>query len=202
VVVSSGPGHTPDEADEADEADEPDEADEMGTLVREGDLSVLGFRRRLAHPAQKVWRALTDDAELAGWFPTTLEGERAAGAPLRFAFRQGEAEPFGGEMLAFEPPSRLVLRWGDDVLDFEVTPDAAGCVLDLTLTFPEHGKAARDAAGWHVCLERLAQVTAGGAEVPPPPGRWREVHAGYVARFGPEASVIGPPEGHPEAAGP
>ncbi len=48
-------------------------------------------------------RALTEDEHLAGWFPTTLEGDRAAGAPLHFSFRQSGGEPFDGEMLAFEP---------------------------------------------------------------------------------------------------
>ncbi len=63
------------------------------------------------------------------------------------------------------------------------------------MTFPEHGKAARDAAGWHVCLEQLTAL-CDGSELPwssQPPERWRVVHRGYVERLGPEASVIGPP---------
>jgi uncharacterized protein YndB with AHSA1/START domain len=123
-----------------------------------------------------------------------MEGPRVAGAPLHFAFRESEGEPFDGKMLAFEPPSLLELRWADDVLRFELEPDASGCVLRLTVTFPEHGKAARDGAGWHVCLEQLAHVS-GGTELPwKPPDRWREVHRGYVERLGPEASAIGPPD--------
>ena len=56
------------------------DADELGTLERVGDVSVLRYERRLAHPRERVWRALTDDAELAAWFPTTIEGERQNGA--------------------------------------------------------------------------------------------------------------------------
>ena len=41
------------------------------------------------------------------------------------------------------------------MLRFELEPDGSGSVLTLTVTFPEYGKAARDAAGWHVCLEQL-----------------------------------------------
>jgi uncharacterized protein YndB with AHSA1/START domain len=172
---------------------------EYGTLERSGNVSILRYERRLAHAPQKVWRAITEDADLATWFPTSVEGERRAGAPLRFSFRQGEAEPFDGEMLAFVPPSLMELRWADDVLRFELEPDCApegarpGCILRLTVTFPEHGKAARDAAGWHVCLHRLA-VTCDGADLPGrPPDRWRVVHRVYVERLGPDASVIGPP---------
>ncbi len=170
---------------------------ENGTLERVGDMSILRYRRRLAHPQQKVWRAITEDADLAAWFPTTIEGARRAGAPLRFSFREGEAAPFDGEMLAFVPPSLMELRWADDVLRFELEPGSdpasSACILRLTVTFPEHGKAARDAAGWHVCLEQLGAACDGTALPWLPPERWRVVHLGYVERFGPGASAIGPP---------
>jgi uncharacterized protein YndB with AHSA1/START domain len=168
--------------------------DELGTLERDGELCVLRYRRTLRQPPQTVWRALTEDAHLAGWFPTTIEGERVPGAPLRFSFREDEAPPFDGEMLVVDPPSVLELRWGDDVLRFEVTPEGAGSVLDVTVIFPEYGKAARDAAGWHVCLERLGYAAAGEDLPFEPRDHWRAVHGDYVARLGPEASVLGPPE--------
>ncbi len=176
--------------------------DEFGTLEQHGDHSILRFERRLAHPPERVWRALTEEAELAAWFPTTIEGERRVGAPLGFSFRRGEGAPFAGEMLAFVPPSLMELRWTDDVLRFELEPcDGAGasgrpgCVLRLQVTFPEHKKAARDGAGWHVCLHRLASVCDDDASSPDEPrDLWRMVHAQYVERLGPEASVIGPPQ--------
>jgi uncharacterized protein YndB with AHSA1/START domain len=170
-------------------------SDEYGTLERLPDgMSVLRYRRRLDHPRQKVWRALTEDVHLAEWFPTTIEGEHVAGAPLHYSFRENEAEPFDGEMLAFDAPNLMELRWADDILRFELSADGPGSVLELTVTFPEYAKAARDAAGWHVCLERLGFV-AGGAPPPwRPADRWRVVYQTYIERFGPEASALGPPE--------
>jgi uncharacterized protein YndB with AHSA1/START domain len=177
---------------------------EFGTLERVGDVSVLRYERRLAHPVERVWRALTDDVDLAAWFPTTVEGERRDGAPLRFSFRRGDGAPFDGEMLACVPPSLLELRWSDDILRFELEPDpdpgGTGCILRLRVTFPERGKAARDAAGWHVCLEGLVALCDGTAAPPADQGdpgdpsvRWQVVHRAYVERLGPEASTIGPP---------
>jgi uncharacterized protein YndB with AHSA1/START domain len=175
--------------------------DEFGLLERHGEVSVLRYERHLAHPPERVWRAITDDADLAAWFPTTIEGPRRDGAPLRFSFRQGEADPFGGEMLAFVPPTLMELRWADDVLRFELESESesadgrgegsTGCILRLSVTFTEFGKAARDAAGWHLCLERL--VASSDGTTPPGPDRWKELHRTYVERFGPEASTIGPP---------
>jgi len=176
--------------------------EEFGSLARVGDASVLRFRRRLCYAPRQVWEALTEDGHLAAWFPTSIEGERAAGAPLRFTFRQGEGDPFEGEMRIFEPPSVMELRWADDVLRFELEPDDdRGCLLSLTVTFPEQGKAARDAAGWHVCLERLGYVVEHALPPWDPSDRWREVHAGYLARLGPEASTVGPPEAWQRAHG-
>lgn len=153
----------------------------------------LTFVRRLAHPAEKVWRALTEPEHLAAWFPTDIEGDRAPGARLRFVFRNGEGPDSEGEVLEFDPPTRLAYRWGDEILRFRIEPDADGCLLTLVDVFEELGKAARDAAGWHTCLDVLVHHL--GGESPPwtPDRRWADVHPGYVERFGPEAATIGPP---------
>lgn len=154
------------------------------------------FVRRLAHPPERVWRALTEEEHLAHWFPTTMEGPRVAGSVWRFADRDTPGPGFEGELIAFDPPTRLEFSWGGDRLCFSLRPDGEGCVLELTDTFDELGKAARDAAGWHTCLDRLGFALDG--ETPPwsTRERWSEVHPGYVTRLGPAAATIGPPDGH------
>lgn len=166
-----------------------------GTLRQAGDRWQLRFERRLAHPPEKVWRAITEPEHLAVWFPADIEGERAAGAPLRFVFRNGEGPPAAGEMVVYDPPSTLELRWQDELLRFDLRPDGEGCALTFLDTFDELGKASRDGAGWHVCLDVLEHHLAGQEPPRSTAARWQEVHAGYVERFGPEASTIGPPEG-------
>ena len=170
-----------------------DDAD-LGELDRSGERWRLRFVRRLPHPPDLVWRAVTEPEHLAAWFPQEIVGERREGAALRFV--TGGDESFEGEMLVFDPPSVMELTWGGDVLRIEVAPDAdgAGTLLTLTDTFTDLGKAARDAAGWHECLERLGCALDG--RTPPPLGEsWKAVHPLYVERFGPEAATIGPPEG-------
>jgi uncharacterized protein YndB with AHSA1/START domain len=142
-----------------------------GTLHVENGLTVLRFERRLAHPAGKVWHALTDSEALRHWFPQDVT------ADLR---------P-GGQM----PPRVFAYRWGTDLLRWELQPTDDGCLLIFTDTLTERGEAARDGAGWHVCLDAL-QAWIDGAEAPAA-DRWQQVHPGYVERFGPEAATIGPP---------
>jgi uncharacterized protein YndB with AHSA1/START domain len=163
---------------------------DLGTLTRQGDRWTLTFTRRLAHPREKVWRAVTEPEHLAAWYPQEIVGERRAGAPPRFVTSRDDG--FDGQMLVFDPPEVMEFTWGTDRLRIELRADGAGTVLTLTDTFGELGKAARDAAGWHECLERLA---AGLDGAPPRPwgGRWREVHLRYVTHLGPDAAKIGPP---------
>jgi uncharacterized protein YndB with AHSA1/START domain len=66
-----------------------------GTLEQRDDGRwQLRFTRTLRHPPDKVWRAITEPEHLAQWFPTTIEGDRAAGAPLRFSFPGDQWPPF------------------------------------------------------------------------------------------------------------
>jgi uncharacterized protein YndB with AHSA1/START domain len=164
-----------------------------GVLEQDGDRSVLRFRRQLAHPREKVWRALTEPEHLAKWFPTSIDGECKAGAPLRFTFPNGEGDDFEGEMIACDPPSLLEFRWGPDTLRFELEDAGATTVLVFTDTVEEVGKAARDAAGWHACLDVLEHELAGETAPWTPTERWSQVHDRYVEAFGPEASTVGPP---------
>lgn len=173
-------------------------SDRFGTLERLADgRSRLRFRRVLPHAQATVWRAVTEPEHLAHWFPSTIDGERAAGATLRFAFPGDVAEPIEGEMLAYEPPSVIELRWGTDIVRIELRPVPEGTELTLLDTLDQHGKAARDAAGWHGCLDALALHLDGEPNARDAMGHWAEVQGRYIEDLGPEASTIGPPEGMP-----
>ncbi|HEX2027692.1 MAG TPA: SRPBCC family protein [Nitriliruptorales bacterium] len=175
-----------------------------GILERSDGQVRLRFTRRLPHPPQAVWRALTEPDDLAAWFPASIQGAWQPGATLRFTFRDpdeaaevlgvDEAPVLDGRVIAYEPYTRLEYTWEEDTLRFDLEPDGDGTILRLTVTFDEIGRAARDAAGWHECLDLLAHRLAGERPTFAPGERWSEVHGGYVERFGPDASTIGPPE--------
>jgi len=72
------------------------------------------------------------------------------------------------------------------VLRFELTPEGSGTRLVLTDQL-QASWAARNAAGWDDCLDRLAGLAV-------EPDGWRRRFAAYSAEFEP---VIGPQEGPP-----
>jgi uncharacterized protein YndB with AHSA1/START domain len=177
--------------------------DGLGELHRTDRGWQVRFERWLPHSPDRVWHALTDPAELAAWFPTTIEfpaeheGLPRPGARLTFRFRSGEGPDFTGSLIAYEPPRLLAFWWGDDLVRIELRAEGEGTALVLGDTTPERGSSARSAAGWHLCLDALAQ-TLSPDDSPAgdlPPKSWQPVLARYQDAFGPEASTIGPPTG-------
>jgi uncharacterized protein YndB with AHSA1/START domain len=164
------------------------------TLERGAGRPTLHFERHLPHAPETVWHALTDEQALAAWFPTTIDGDRAERAALTFRFEHVDLGAMEGEMLAFEPPSLLEFTWGGDRLRFELSPDGDGTMLELTVELDELGKATRDSAGWHQCLDSLDRSLASDPQHPDVADRWRALRDAYADRFGSEASTLGPPQ--------
>lgn len=155
-----------------------------GKLGKSGDRHTLRFERFYPHPPERVWQALIDPDALAQWFPAAIEGERSAGARLRFVFPSGEGPVLEGAMRHFEPPRLLEYTWGNDVLRWELTPRDGGCALVFTTTVEQRSNAPRDATGWDVCLESLDAVIAGRKPDAVPKERFAKLYASYVASFG------------------
>ena len=162
--------------------------------------SVLRFERTLGHPPERVWSALTEPGEQRSWHPTPFELEPQVGGKVSYLPGGDAPDMPQGEVTEYDPPRVLAHTWDEDLLRWELRAADDGCVLVLTHTFDDHFKAARDAAGWHVCLDALASTLEGAA---PPhgddgerlPGDWRELNAAYEKRFGiPPERATPPPQ--------
>jgi uncharacterized protein YndB with AHSA1/START domain len=153
-----------------------------------GGEPTLRFERRLRHSPAKVWRAVTDPAEMTHWFPAAVETELRPGAPMRFTF-PGEAVGDGGwdgEVLEVDEPKVFMFRWNADVLRIELVPDGDGCRLVFTQTIGGGRTgllgAGRTAAGWDSCLAQLAAALDGTTLAARTD--WLSPMAHYIAEFG------------------
>lgn len=142
-----------------------------GTLITIDGRPALRFERRYGHPIDRVWRAISDPAEMAQWFPSNVEGERAVGAELHFvddeqrAAARAAGEPtradgpmFRGSVVAYDPLREFSFTWGGELLRLELSPDGDETVLVFTHVLSHQSVAARNGAGWHHCLSALDEL--------------------------------------------
>jgi len=160
--------------------------DKHAVLTERDGRSVLRFERELSQTRERVWRALTDRGELEAWHPTPFE---LAGETVEFLPSPGAPDLGTGRLLAFEEPALIAYEWGPDELRWTLQERGSGCLLTLEHSFADRFKAARDGAGWHVCLTALGALLDGG-EVPQKgsarelPAGWSELNEDYQRRFG------------------
>ncbi|MFD0900316.1 SRPBCC domain-containing protein [Actinomadura sediminis] len=151
---------------------------------------VLRFEQAYAHPAERVWRALTDGAELSEWTPWRVEIDPVPGGRITLAF--GGGEPSRGVVTAAEEHRELAFRWpgipgsaDDEILRWTLRPAADGSVLALHVTLQDIGHAPQSAAGYHLSLEHLGALLSGGpvrrAADPPSDPRFRSLVEHYTA---------------------
>jgi uncharacterized protein YndB with AHSA1/START domain len=161
------------------------------TLLSGESRPAVRLERRLSDPPSVVWRALTEHEQLRTWFPSDVivdGGSWQVGAKLTFPFPSEVIDmTLTGEVLELDEPHLLAFTWGEDTLRFELTADGDGTRLVLIDELPA-SHAARNAAGWDVCLDRLA-----GLE--PAPDAWQPRFAANVAKFEP---ILGPQDGPPQ----
>lgn len=153
-----------------------------GELLLIDGRSALRFERRLAHPPEKVWRAITEAEQLVHWFPAAVELEHRLGAEVRFDFGDGSGPTPNGVVTAFEPPRVFGFSWGGDLLHFELHPDGTGCRLVFTHHFDDRAGAASFAPGWKLCLDAF-EMLLDGREIVIEPDTG-ELHEAYVAALG------------------
>ena len=108
---------------------------DRGRAMTAGKLEDIGgrwrlrFTRELAHPQEKVWRAITEPEHMRAWFPQHVSGDWVVGGPLTFSGPEGRGPDFDGEVLAYQPQSLVEFRWGTDVIRLELAGRPDGCTL-------------------------------------------------------------------------
>lgn len=157
----------------------------LGTVDEVDGGRQLRFERRLDHPVEKVWAALTEPDQLEGWLAAANELELVEGGRvvLRWLntskrdewerydvilpddFDPDAEEVVTGTVTVLEP--RRVLELDTDsfgVLRWELREELPGSVLTFTNALPAHFEdemAPQTLAGWHSHLDLLAEALDG-----------------------------------------
>jgi len=164
---------------------------DLGTYVEHDGRPAVRFERTYPHPVARLWAAITETGELSHWFPSSVAMESHVGGKIEFTGDPNIASS-AGEILVFDPPHRLSYTWGGDELHFQLSPAGDnGCTLTLIEVLEAADTAARNAAGWTVCLAALDKHLTGDASTATEP--WRSVYESYIAAGMPSGAWI--PEG-------
>ena len=170
------------------------EIDELdGQYAEVEGRGAVTFIRSYPVPAAEAWAAVSTAEGLAGWFPSSVRFEHDAG----LVALSGDPNQAGSteRIVDWEPPRRWAFEWGGDLLEFIVEGSDAEAELTLRNWLGDTRTAARNAAGWHVCLAALARKLgrpegphAGPADAGAPD--WDHVYEGYVAAGLPSGAPI------------
>lgn len=150
-----------------------------GTLTTVDDRPALRFERHLPCSVDRVWRAISQPAELLRWFPSPIVWTPALGEAFNI---DGEI----GEVVELRSPTLLGWTAGRERFHVEVLSARDGSLLEFTHVYDERfGSTAQHASGWEAYLDRLDAHLAGGFlseedahDVVP------ALHERYAARFG------------------
>ncbi|MFH0412361.1 SRPBCC domain-containing protein [Corynebacterium sp. L4756] len=124
--------------------------------VAHGDAGAeLVMRRDYLHAPDKLWDLITQPDLLAHWSP--IVPDRVLNTAGSAVCRENpEDEPNNAEVLEAVAPQKLIHHWGDDVVTWTISPTESGASLELRQSLGDEQFASMLAAGWQVCLGRLA----------------------------------------------
>ena len=142
-----------------------DEFGPNGAVLMEGDRATLVFRRRLPHPPEAVWKALTDPSELVNWYMTKAVIDGREGGTIDFLAGPSRLH-VTGRILTWDPPKvfehewkvapRAELQSGEDaIIRWELRRDGEGTILHLEHRNLNRQTAIGFAPGTHAFMDRL-----------------------------------------------
>lgn len=160
-------------------------------IHKDGEQWTLVLVRDLRHAPDKVWRALTDPAQLREWAPFDADENLATAGNTVMLTTVGSPTPHVTEttVTRADAPKLLVYNWGGNDMRWEL--EALGGGTRLTLwTNIDRRYIAMGAAGWHVCFDVLDHLLGDtplgrmvGMAVMKVDG-WQRLHTEYAAQFG------------------
>ncbi|MCI4366647.1 MAG: SRPBCC family protein [Thermoplasmata archaeon] len=144
----------------------PPEGSELGSLRVDGERATLVFRRRLSHPPEVVWKAITDPEEISRWHLTDASIDGRVGGSVRLN-RESQHFEVTGKVLTWDPPRVFEHEWSvapgpfspareESIIRWELRRDGAGTFLTLSHRNLTRRFASVYIAGTHAFLDRLS----------------------------------------------
>ncbi|WP_067126855.1 SRPBCC domain-containing protein [Microtetraspora malaysiensis] len=163
---------------------------EYGSVSTTGDTCTLRFERRLPHPVERVWRAISEPKHLIEWL-AEAEVEHHLGGQVTLRWLGTDehgsqnAPVVHGLISAYKPPHILQIDTdAHGALRWELEGDGSGCLLLFSATGDYGDEAPKVLAFWHAHLDFLADSLEGRRIDWPrwPRARWEALLGYYRSR--------------------
>jgi uncharacterized protein YndB with AHSA1/START domain len=167
----------------------------VAQVQKDGEKWTLVLVRELRHSPEKVWRALTDPAQLREWAP--FDADRSLGTVGTTAKLTTVGAPTSRvtetTVTRADAPKALEYKWGGFDMRWELEDLGGGTRLTLWTNI-DRRFISMGAAGWHISLDVLDRLLAGqpiGRIVGPDAMKfdgWQRLNAEYAKQFGIETT--------------
>ena len=172
----------------------------VGKVEYDGEYATLTFSRRVGHPAEDVWSAITDPEQLKSWYMTRAIITNGKGGSIDFISGPSHFH-VTGRILRWDPPHLFEHEWNvaprpelpsgeKSVVRWELARDGEGTRITLVHQRLTRRTATGFAPGIHAFLDRLATQLS-GEPIPDWRGRVEELHKHYPSSW--RASPSGNP---------
>ncbi len=166
---------------------------ELGQYVIVDGRSGVQFECELPGSVEQVWAAVSAPDQVCQWFPSKLTFQPVVGGSVSFSGDPNVPDETG-RVLDYQPGRRLGFTWGDSEVHFTVARiDLQRSRFVLLNLLASADEAARNAAGWQLCLEQLeALVSKGHADGPhgQASADWPAIYEAYVGVGFPSGAPI------------
>lgn len=138
----------------------------IGKLSKEKDGYKVVLKRSYPVPLSVLWKAITDQDQLASWF-MSVTIELKPGGKMKFQFQDEAKTVMTGKVLRVEHEKVFEYLWEnadgpDELATWEVSADGPSTsTLVLTYSRVDEKYGVSVAAGWHTYLDQLSEVLAG-----------------------------------------
>lgn len=137
-------------------------------------LARVDLERRLAFSPHRVWKALTNEKEVAAWMKFPVKMNAAPGGTIFVDF--GGRGSMDGTICTFEAPTAFAYVWGDSLVRWEVEREGDGVRLRFSHIGMKPELLAGLTAGWQRFLDQLQTHLDGVAR----PDRFQELEKEYA----------------------
>lgn len=161
-----------------------------GTVSQEAQRTAVTLVREYPLEDWGLWKFLTERDLVKQWFPNEYTFEPWDGGALIF-HDQYDLDTEGGAVIQYEAPHYLSFTWGENEVSYTVdTLEGNKVRFTLTDTLANEDEAARNAAGWELCIKNLDELIAGQSTSPFSWDSWKEFYVAYQGQGFPSGAEI------------